>query len=219
MPVLRRVMRRIRVFPSLRVALALPLIFVGESLSAAGPDQAESIAKKICAECHGEDGNSPIPFFPKLAGLQPEYIAKELTDFMSGERKNDLMAPLIGGLQAQDVVALGRYFAGQRMAPGGPGNANLAKEGQRIFSDGNEVSGVPACAGCHQPDGLGRSAGGPNAECFPRLAGQNAPYIAAQLLKFKEGARANDSGRLMRTVAGRLTNEEIKAVAEFNSGM
>jgi cytochrome c553 len=150
--------------------------------------------------------------------MQAEYLVKQLNEFMTGKRKNDIMAPIVATLKPSDVAPLANYFAAQKMSPGVVTDKPLAEAGRRVFMDGNEDTGVPACAGCHQNDGLGRASGGSDIARFPRLAGQNAEYLSNQLLSFKDGARANDPARIMRAVAKRLTEQEIKAVAEFIAG-
>ncbi len=204
---------------STRLPTALLLALASAAPAAAADHaQAKAIVSTSCVACHGEDGNSVVPMFPKLAGLQTEYLTKQLNEFISGKRKNDIMAPIVAALKPGDVGPLAAYFSGQKMTPGSIGDKALADAGRSVFMDGNEDTGVPACAGCHQSDGLGRASGGSDIARFPRLAGQNAEYLANQLRGFKEGARANDPARIMRAVAKRMTEQEIKAVAEFISG-
>ncbi|RZI39848.1 cytochrome c4 [Herbaspirillum sp. HC18] len=172
----------------------------------------QQIVSTSCVACHGADGNSAIPMFPKLAGLQSEYVAKQLAEFASGKRKSDTMAPIVGTLKSEDFAALGTYFASQPPAPGTVRDKAAADEGKKIFEDGNENSGVPSCSGCHQPDGKGNAR-------YPRLAGQHADYLIQQLKSFGSGERSNDAGRVMRAIAKRMTEQEIKTVAEYISGM
>jgi cytochrome c553 len=188
-------------------------------VAGADPGPAPTLVENVCQACHGADGNSVSPIFPNLAGLQPEYIELELNEFISGKRKNDMMAPIVAGMKAEEIAAVAAYFSRRKMASDGVRDKDLADQGKRVFFDGNEDTGVPACAGCHQPDGLGRATGGPDTARFPRLASQHADYVSVQLHNFKDGARADDPARIMRSVAGRLTNEEIAAVAEFVASM
>jgi cytochrome c553 len=173
---------------------------------------ATEIASTLCAACHGESGNSQMAMFPRLAGQQPDYTAKQLTEFLSGKRKNEIMAPVLANIKADDVAGLAAYFAAQKPHKGEPQDAALAAVGKKLFEDGNTDSGVPACVGCHQAGGLGN-------ERYPRLAGQHAAYVVQQITNFKAGVRTNDKGRVMRSVAERLTPQEMAAVAEYVSGL
>ncbi|MBL0142151.1 MAG: c-type cytochrome [Betaproteobacteria bacterium] len=175
-------------------------------------DDAGQLALTLCSPCHAADGNSVVPMFPKLAGQQPSYIAKQLNDFIAGKRKSDTMAPTLANVKSGDIPALTAHFAAQKQAPGKVENAALATAGRKLFTDGNEATGVPACAGCHLDNGLGN-------DRYPRIAGQHQAYAIKEMMDFKSGARNNDKGRVMRVVAERLTEEEIKAAAEFMAGM
>jgi cytochrome c553 len=170
------------------------------------------IASTVCSACHGEGGHSLVPIFPRLAGQQPVYLAKQLNEFLSGKRKNDIMAPILATIQADDVAGLASYFATQKPMSGEAQDAKLAAAGKVIFEEGNEASGVPACMGCHQAGGVGN-------ERYPRLAGQHQAYVVQQITNFKAGERTNDKGRVMRAVAERLTEQEAAAVAEYLAGM
>lgn len=169
---------------------------------------AQQIATTVCLACHGPGGNSVVPAFPSLAGQQVAYLSKQLNEFMSGKRTNEAMAPALADLKPGDVPGLAAYFAAQKPAPGRVQDAALAKRGEEFYNDGNVDSGVPACIGCHQPAGAGNAR-------FPRLAGQQQAYILQQLANFKSGARTNDKARVMRVVADRMTEDEMKAAAEY----
>jgi cytochrome c553 len=191
------------------VALAAaPLLFAAPACAA----DAATIVTTVCAACHGPDGNSPAPNFPKLAGQQPAYLEKQLKEFMSGKRKNDAMAPFLPKISEDDIPALAAYFAGQKTAPGTVADPTLVTAGKKLYDDGNESTGVPACQGCHLPNGAGN-------ERFPKLAGQNQMYVLQQLANFKSGERRNDKGKIMRTVAERMSEQEMKAVAEYIAGL
>jgi cytochrome c553 len=153
-----------------------------------------------------------VAMFPKLAGLQAEYIDKQLRDFLSGKRKNDAMTPFLANIKAGDIAGLAAYYAAQKPLPGKVEDAALAAKGKLVFDDGNTGSGVPACVGCHQPGAAGN-------ERYPRLAGQHQAYTADQMRKFKTGARNNDRAKVMRAVAERMTEEEIVAVSEYLAGL
>lgn len=172
----------------------------------------KQIVPAVCLACHGEDGNSVVPMFPKLAGLQVEYLTKQLKDYITGKRKNEVMAPAINDLKSADVPGIAAHFSAQKPAPGKVEDAKLAESGKKVFDGGNKVSGVPACVGCHQPDGAGN-------ERFPRLAGQHQTYTIQQMTDFKSGTRNNDRARVMRAMAERMTEQEMKAVAEYLAGL
>ena len=175
-------------------------------------DRGREIARAECIACHGEDGNSLAPTFPKLAGLQPEYLAKQLREYLDGKRTNEMMVPVLEKLTAADVEPLAAWFASQTMSRGAVSDPRLAQAGRAIYVDGNPDAGVPACMGCHLESG----AGNPR---FPRIAGQHPEYVLQQMLQFKSGARSNDRGRVMRTIAARMTEQEMKAVAEYVTGL
>jgi len=195
-------------------ALAVPAAALALciGLTPAAAADAPAVVQTICAACHGADGNSIAPTFPRLAGLQVEYIEKQLKEFLSGKRKNEMMAPSLEGLKSGDVGPIAAYYAQLKPAPGTAGDATLSKAGKALYDDGNTDTGVPACAGCHQPEGVGN-------ERYPRLAGQFASYTAAQMTAFKSGTRTNDKARVMRAVAERMSEQEIAAVAEYIAGL
>ena len=175
-------------------------------------DTPQEIAAKVCIACHGEDGNSIVPIFPKIAGQQTEYITKQLQDFVDGKRNNDLMSPVAANLSKSDIKALATHYNSQPPAPGQVADPQLAESGMQIYMKGNPATGVPGCTGCHKPDGTGNPRN-------PRIAGQHTAYIIAQLKAFADGSRSNDKGKLMRTIAGRLSDDEMKAVAEYITGL
>lgn len=182
---------------------------------AAGPvmaDDAKTIAAGVCVTCHGEGGNSVIPMFPKIAGLPEEYIVKQLRDFMTGRRKSDIMAPIVAQLKPEDVAPLAAYYAGHQATVGKSEDKKAADLGKLIFFDGNEDTGVPACIGCHQPQGAGHG-------IYPRIGGQHQEYVKQQLKNFAAGDRSNDVSRFMRVTAKRMSDEEIQAVAEYLVGI
>ncbi|MGE5321003.1 MAG: c-type cytochrome [Hyphomicrobiaceae bacterium] len=177
------------------------------------PKAAESIVNQVCAACHAADGNSTISANPKLAGLNAEYIDKQLNNFKSGERKNPVMGGIVASLSPQDMLNLAAYFSEQQPKPGTSKDQELALLGQKIFRGGIQGAGVPACASCHGPQGLGIPVE------FPRLAGQHSDYVYAQLNNFRLGTRANDGGKMMRTIAAKLTDADMKAVAAYIQGL
>lgn len=173
---------------------------------------AKDIVAAECVACHGLDGNGPIPTFPKLAGIQQEYLAKQLVELSNGTRKSEVMKPIAEKYSQAELFALATYFSGQLRKPGVVTNPALVDEGRALYHQGNKETGVPACAGCHKPDGTGTPRS-------PLLAGQDPAYTLQQLRNFDHDIRTNDRGRLMRTVAGRMNEEEMRAVSEYIAGM
>lgn len=186
----------------------------------AKPDatKGQAIASQVCAACHAADGNSVAPANPKLAGQIPEYVHKQLANFKprgdkKPERENPVMGGMVANLSDADMRNVAAYYASQKLKPAAARSKELAATGQRLYRGGNAASGVPACSGCHGPDG----AGVPSQ--YPRVAGQYAEYIEVQLKSFKSGERANDPNRMMRGVAERMSEKEIKSVAEYIAGL
>ena len=176
--------------------------------------EAGSITVTACLPCHGGGAAAaPVaPTFPTLDGQHAIYLDKQLREYKSGKRKGGVMAPLIGPLKKQQIPAMVAHFAGQTPARGAVENPELAARGKVLYEEGNRASGVPGCIGCHLPNAVGYQG-------YPRLAGQRQAYVVQQLVDFKSGTRSNDRARVMRAVAGRLTDEEIKAVAEYLAGL
>ena len=188
-------------------ALALATLLAAAAPAAGQADAAALVASQ-CIACHGPGGNSLVPAFPRLAGQQAVYLDKQLREFLNGKRKNDLMAPALAQMKESDVAGLAAYYAAQKPTPIKPDNDKLVAAGKLMYDDGNTQSGVPACVGCHQEEGLGN-------ERFPRLSNQYAAYTVAQLKLFKTGGRSNDRAKVMRAVAERMTDDEMAAVAEY----
>ena len=166
-----------------------------------------------CAGCHGMDGNSANPEWPKLAGQGGAYLNKELQDFKGDARKNATMAPMVAALNEQDMADLAAFYSSQTVQVGSA-DEKLVELGQKIYRGGNPASGVSACTGCHGPSGAGNPAAS-----FPSLSGQHAKYVENQLNAFKSGERSNDAGKMMRTIAGKMTEQEIKSVASYVQGL
>jgi cytochrome c553 len=179
----------------------------------ADPAKAQAIASSVCAACHGVDGNSPLPANPSLAGQHSEYIYKQLLNFKSGERKNAVMSAMVTSMSQEDMRKLAAYYSDQKPRQGASQDAKTVLAGQKVYRGGDMASGVAACAACHSPDGSGIPAQ------YPRLKGQNVEYTVAQLKAFRTGERANDSAMVMRTIAGRMTDKQIDAVAEYVSAL
>lgn len=181
-------------------------------------DKGAQIAKQVCAACHAADGNSVAPANPKLAGQMPEYLRKQLANFKAqggkkAERIDPIMGAMVAGLSEGDMRNVAAYYAAQNLQPAKATSKELAAAGQKLWRGGNAATGVPACAGCHGPDGAGIPGQ------YPRLAGQYAAYVETQLKQFRAGARANDPNGMMRGVAARLSDQEIKAAAEYAAGL
>ncbi len=195
--------------------LSVPMIMALASVSAmAGDADAGKAKAAACEACHGLDGNSPNPIWPKLAGQHPHYIAKQIMDFKSGARKDPLMAPQAALLATdQDVADVAAYFASQSQSAG-TAKADMVGLGGQVYRGGNTESGVPACTGCHGPAGMGN----PLAK-FPRISGQHADYTKKQLVDFRAGGRANDANTMMRGVAAEMTDAEIAAVSQYIQGL
>jgi len=188
--------------------------------AAAKPDLAKGkqVAGQICVAGHGADGNSVAPVNPKLAGQVPEYLQKQLANFKSqggkkAERDNAIMAGMAAAVSDADAKNVAAYFSSQTLKPAFAQDKDLAAAGQKLYRGGNSETGVPACAGCHGPQGVG------NPAQYPRIAGQFPEYLEAQLKAFRAGARANDSNGMMRGVAAHMTDAEIKAVAQYVAGL
>lgn len=208
----------------------LPLIFLAataaqanEAAPAAKADIAKgkAVASTICVACHAADGNSTISANPKLAGQHADYIAKQLREFKSGVRNNAVMLGMSSALSEDDMRNVGAWFESQTLKGESAKNRETVEYGQKIFRAGNASKGLPACAGCHGPAGAGIPAQ------YPRIGGQFADYIEAQLKAFREAGtnpnpvngRANDPNKMMRGVAAKMTDYEIKAVADYVAGL
>ena len=184
-------------------------IAMGQAQAAGDPVAGKAKAKQ-CAACHGEDGNSTNPEFPKLAGQHAEYLVKQLQYFVEGERENSWMKD-DEQWSGEDVAA---YYASQKVKPGAADPALVAL-GEKIYRSGNAESGIAPCMGCHGPDGAGNPAA-----LYPALRGQHAKYIENQLHGFAEGKRANENAKkMMQILASRMTNKEIRAVASYIQGL
>ena len=202
---------------SLVIALAIPSAFANAPAAATSgkgdPKAAESIVNQVCAGCHAVDGNSAAAANPKLAGLNSEYLNKQLTEYKSGARKNPVMGGIVATLTPQDMLNLAAYFSAQQPKPGTSKDQTLALHGQKIYRGGVLGAGVPACASCHGAQGKGIPVQ------FPRLAGQHGDYIYAQLNSFRVGARANDGAKMMQTIAAKMTDADMKAVSAYIQGL
>ncbi|MDM0011381.1 c-type cytochrome [Variovorax sp. J22P168] len=178
----------------------------GDTIFNATPANSQS-----CASCHNADGNSAIAANPKLAQQHPEYIYRQLQDFKSGKRKSAIMKPLASALSDEDMRNIAWFVASKKIKPGFSKEKDLVGLGERIFRGGVADRQIPACAGCHSPNGAGIPAQ------YPRLGGQHADYTAQQLNLFREGGRLNSP--VMTGVAAKLSNKEITAVSDYIAGL
>jgi cytochrome c553 len=180
-------------------------------LHAAGNPSAGKEQSETCAGCHGADGNSATPIFPKLAGQHASYLAKQLHDFKSQKRSSPTMTAISGMLNDSEIDDLSAFYTAQKVTVE---KSVINKLGEDIYRTGNLSTGVAACSGCHGPQGEGNLPA-----VFPALNGQYAAYIEKTLRDFKTGVRANDNNSAMRSIATKLSDEEITAVADYISGL
>ncbi len=193
---------------------------VGASAAVLKGDPAAGEAKAAtCGACHGVDGNSAVPNFPKLAGLGEKYLVKQMKDIRSGLRPVAAMAGQVDNMTDQDLADIAAYYDAQVRSPEMT-DPELLELGRKVYMSGIMDRKVAACSGCHSPSGKGNAPAG-----FPALAGQHADYIAAQLKMFRKGyedptGRVNDGDtKIMRTTAFELSDLEIQAVAAYASGL
>lgn len=195
------------------IATVVAFAAITSTHAAGDPAKAQAIVNQVCAACHGSDGNSPLSANPSLAGQHPEYLLKQLTEFKSGMRSNPVMAGMVANLSADDMLNLAAYYSSQAPKQISAKDKDLVAQGGKLYRGGNPSNGTAACAGCHSPNGAGIPAQ------YPRLAGQHADYVAAQLKAFRAGDRANDPNQMMRATAVKLTDKEIAALADYISGL
>ena len=179
----------------------------------AKPDLAKGEASfaALCASCHGADGNSGTPANPKLAQQHPEYLVKQLQEFKSGKRNNAIMSGFSSMLTDQDMKNISYWLTDKQAKTGFAKDKELVSMGERIYRGGIADRQVPACAGCHSPNGAGIPSQ------YPRLSGQHAEYTSAQLTAFRDGVRKNNLS--MTQVAAKLNDREIKAVSDYIAGL
>ncbi|HRP24737.1 MAG TPA: c-type cytochrome [Thauera sp.] len=205
-----------------RSLLLSSLLLVAGGLHAQdqAPDlaKAKQTAETICAACHGADGNSQLSANPKLAGQHEDYLFKQLREFKGWNgnapvRENAVMTAMVAGLEESDMRALAKYYASFELQPEPAKNLDTIELGRHIWRAGIASKGVPACAACHGPAGAGMPAQ------YPRLSGQFAEYTEAQMKSFRDGVRHNDPNSMMRMIAIKMTDPEIKAVADYAAGL
>ena len=195
---------------SLLVSIGLSGVAHAEGDAAAGQVKAAA-----CAACHGADGNSPAPTFPKLAGQNASYIAKQLKDIKNGARPSPMMLAFANMMATdEDRANIGAYFASQALKPAAAVDAAQAEAGKKIYEAGIADKGVAACVACHGVNGEGNELA-----VFPQLQGQHAAYTEGQLKAFRAGTRANDPSGMMGDISAKLSDTEIKALAAYIQGM
>ncbi|MDP2677233.1 MAG: c-type cytochrome [Rhodoferax sp.] len=184
-----------------------------EAVVAAKPDLAkgETSFAGVCAACHAPDGNSLIPVNPKLAQQHPEYLIKQLSEFKAGKRENAIMNGMAAALSDEDMKNIAYWLATKKATPGAAKEKDLVLLGEKIYRGGIPDRQIPACAGCHSPNGAGIPAQ------YPRLSGQHADYAVVQLTGFRDGIRNNSLQ--MTQIAAKLNDREIKAVADYIAGL
>ncbi|AMK28719.1 Cytochrome c4 [Pseudomonas putida] len=191
---------------------------VAGAATAAGPIKGDAAAGQaktaVCGACHNPDGNSLAPNFPKLAGQGEPYLNKQLHDIKDGKRTVPEMTGLLANFNDQDLADIAAYFASQKGSVGAA-DPKLVERGSALFNGGNLENGLPACTGCHSPNGAGLALAK-----FPHLSGQHAQYVSKQLTDFREGNRTNDGdAMIMRNIAGKLSNKDIEALSSYIQGL
>ena len=199
------------------VSLLLTLGVAGAATAAQtvkGDAAAGQAKTAVCGACHNPDGNSLAPNFPKLAGQGQRYLEKQLHDIKSGKRTVLEMTGMLTAFSDQDLADIAAYFASQKGSVGAA-DPKLVERGRSLFNGGDLEKGMPACTGCHSPNGAGIALAG-----FPHLSGQHSQYVTKQLTDFREGNRTNDGDAMtMRTIAGKLSNHDIEALASYIQGL
>jgi cytochrome c553 len=197
-------------------AVAGTLVLMSLQAHAGGDAAAGQAKSAICAACHGVDGNSAVPNWPKLAGQHEQYLSRQSLLIKSGARQVPEMMGIVGGLSEQDLMDISAWFATQQRA-GGVADEALVPLGERLYRAGNMETGVPACMACHGPAGEGNPLAG-----YPSLAGQHAVYTAKMLRGFRDGVSYGEkdaASHIMVGAADKLTDEEIEAVASYLQGL
>ncbi|MEE4342985.1 c-type cytochrome [Pseudomonas viridiflava] len=201
-------------FMSLLLALGICASFQAQAADPVGDASAGQAKIAVCGACHGPDGNSLAPNFPKLAGQGERYLLKQLREIKDGTRVVVEMTGMLNNLTEQDLADISAYYARQKGSVGAA-SPDLVAQGEALFRGGRLAQGLPACTGCHSPDGTGNAQAG-----FPHLGGQHADYIRKQLTAFREGDRTNDGDTLvMRTIAAKLSTKDIEALAHYIQGL
>ena len=197
----------------LLAACAASAVAAEAAKPAAKPDLAkgQATSTNVCAACHTADGSRGSPANPIIQGQHPEYLVKQLTEFKAGKRQNAVMSGMAATLSEDDMKNVAAFYASKQAKPGFAKNKATVELGEKIYRGGIAERNVPACAGCHSPNGAGMPIQ------YPRLAGQHADYTEAQLVAFRGGVRKNSVP--MAGVAAKMNDREIKAVADYIAGL
>jgi cytochrome c553 len=187
------------------------LLLAAPLAQAADEARAREIYQAQCAICHGADGESSTDVFPRLAAQHAEYVARQLEDFRTGQRKSAVMGSMVKDLASADMQAIGRWLEGRPVRAHEVLDPALAERGRTVYRNGIPSKGVPACWKCHGEAGEGTNT-------LPRVGGQHAQYLENQLRAFGKRERTNDS-MVMQTIAARIGEDELRAVASFISGL
>jgi cytochrome c553 len=204
--------------PVSRLLSSLALVFAAgaphaaeTTPSAPEPAKGAAISASVCAACHTNDGSRGSAANPIIQGQHPDYLVKQLTEFKVGKRDNPVMKAMAASLSDADMKNVAAFYAGKQPKPGFAKNKDLVSIGEKIYRGGMADRSVPACSGCHGPSGAGIPAQ------YPRLAGQHADYVEAQLVAFRGGVRRNNPA--MATIAAKLNDREIKALSDYVAGL
>jgi cbb3-type cytochrome c oxidase subunit III len=206
-----------KLIASLLIAAALVAPALSHANEPAAPAAKVDLAKgeatftAVCAACHGADGNSGSPAYPKLAQQHPDYLVKQLQEFKSGKRANAIMSGMAAALSDDDMKNVAAWVGSKEAKPNFAKEKDLVVLGERIYRGGIADRQIAACAGCHTPNGAGIPSQ------YPRLSGQHADYAVAQLTAFRDGVRKNSAQ--MAGVAAKMNDREIKAVADYIAGL
>ena len=197
---------------TLSALISLPALAT-DAKSPAKPDLAKGQEKatQVCVACHTADGTRGSPANPILQGQHSEYLVKQLVEFKEGKRANAVMSGMAGMLSEAEMKNISAYYNSKQAKPGAAKNKDLVALGEKIYRGGIAAKQVPACSGCHSPNGAGIPAQ------YPRLGSQHGDYTEAQLVAFRSGARANSAQ--MTAIAARLSDKEIKAVSDYIAGL
>ena len=199
-------------------AICLAGLMAGGAVAAPKGDPEAGRAKAApCGGCHGPDGNSVVPMNPKLAGMPEEYIVAQLKAFKEGRRKDPVMSGMVAPLSEQDMHDIGAFYERQKLGGDTSGDDRLQQLllGERLYFRGNAETGMAACVGCHGKDGRGLD----EEPSIPPLRGQHADYVYKMLKAFKGGLRSNDEEQMMRRIAERMSEKEMRALAAYVSNM
>ncbi len=196
-------------------AVALLSLILGSAGTAMAEGSAEAGQAKsaVCAACHGIDGNSVNPEWPSLAGQHAAYIVSQIGAYKSGDRQNALMNAQAAALSDEDTADLAAYFSIQTLMPK-EADPKLVSRGEQIYRGGDPERGIAACIACHGPGGVGNPLAG-----YPSVAGQHATYLANQLRLYASGERRSDPNQMMRNIARRMTEDDIRSVTSYMQGL